>query len=109
MRPSFQNALAFALLLLTLVFLPAQAAAAERNIVTSQDLDYFGFDLKTQSDSNFRAAGIMSLGAVKPLEPRFPTMSPSGLSRGPRAARDLSIPPWVLGSSPRTTPLGNAA
>ncbi|MGI9514260.1 MAG: PAN/Apple domain-containing protein, partial [Anderseniella sp.] len=50
MRSSFQNAPAFALLLLTLIFLPTQAAAAERTIVTSQDLDYFGFDLKTQSD-----------------------------------------------------------
>ncbi len=50
MRSSSQNALAFALLLFTLFFLPAQVAAAERTVVTSQDLDYFGFDLKTRSD-----------------------------------------------------------
>ncbi|MEM9470538.1 MAG: alpha-2-macroglobulin family protein [Pseudomonadota bacterium] len=50
MRSSSQNALAFSLLLLTLIFLPAQAAAAERTIVTSPDLDYFGFDLSTHSD-----------------------------------------------------------
>ena len=50
MRSGFQNALAFALLLLTLNFLPLHAAAAERTIVTSQDLDYFGFDFETKSD-----------------------------------------------------------
>ena len=50
MRSSFLNALAFALLLLTFIFLPAQAGAGERAVITAQDADYFGFDLKTQSD-----------------------------------------------------------
>ena len=50
MRPSFLNAVASALLLLTLFFLPAQAGSAERTVITSQDADYFGFDLRTQAD-----------------------------------------------------------
>ncbi|MEO1159168.1 MAG: alpha-2-macroglobulin family protein, partial [Pseudomonadota bacterium] len=50
MRSGFLSALAFALLLLTFVFLPAQAGPAERTIVTSRDVDYFGFDLRTQAD-----------------------------------------------------------
>ena len=50
MKSSFMSAPALAVLLLALFFLPAEAGPTERTIITSQDADYFGFDLNTQRD-----------------------------------------------------------
>ncbi len=61
MRSSFLSARAFVLLLLTLFILPVQAEPAERKIVTSQDLDYFGFDLKTQADVSLDQCSALCL------------------------------------------------
>ncbi|MEM7634444.1 MAG: MG2 domain-containing protein, partial [Pseudomonadota bacterium] len=61
MRSSFLSARAFVLLLLTLFILPVQAEPAERKIVTSRDLDYFGFDLKTQADVSLDQCSALCL------------------------------------------------
>lgn len=62
MRSSFLSALAFALSLLTIFILPAQAETTERTIITSQNADYFGFDLSTQTNVSLDQCKKLCLG-----------------------------------------------